>query len=87
MYTMVAKEVDIAFVMSMVKQFMANDCPPHWMAVKRIMKYRSVKLFQYTLDFKLYLGSKNITLRGFCDADWAEDAIDQQSTMRYIIFC
>jgi hypothetical protein len=37
-----------------------------------------------TLDFKLCLRGKNIALRGFCDADWAGDANDWQSTTRYM---
>ena len=33
-----------------------------------------------TLDFKLYLGGKDIALPWICDADWAGDANDQRST-------
>ena len=27
-----------------------------------------------TLDFTLYIEGKDITLRGFCNAEWVEDA-------------
>ena len=72
MYVMVALRVDIAFAVSMVIQFMSKANPPHWMAVKRIMRY-----LKGTLDFKLYLGGKDIVLRGFYDANWMGDANNQ----------
>ena len=58
MYAMVATRIDIAFVVSTVSQFMSKADPPHWMAVKRIMRY-----LKGTLDFKLCLGGKDIILR------------------------
>ncbi len=48
---------------------MSKVGPSHWMAVKRIMRY-----LKGTLDLKLCLGGKDISLRGFCDADWGGDA-------------
>ena len=60
MYAMVAMRVNIALAVSTVSQFMSKGCPPHWMAVKRIMRY-----LKGTLDFKLCLGGKDIVLRGF----------------------
>ena len=54
----VCTRVDITFGMSMVSQFMLNASPPHWMAMKRIMWY-----LKGTLDFKLYLGGKDIAMR------------------------
>ena len=38
------------------------------------------------LDFKLYLGGKDIVLGGFCDVDWAGDANDRPSSTGYVIF-
>ena len=81
MYAMVATRADIAFAVSTVSQFMSKAGPPHWMAVKRIMRY-----LKGTLDFKLCLGGKDIVLRGFCDADWAGDANDRRSTTGYVFF-
>ena len=69
MYAMVATRANIAFTVSTVSQFMSKAGPPHWMAVKRIMRY-----LKGTLDFKLCLGGEDIVLRGFCDADWTGDA-------------
>jgi hypothetical protein len=53
--------------------------PPHWMVVKRIMRY-----LKSTLDFKLCFGSNDIALKGFCDADWAGVANDWQFTTGYV---
>ncbi len=55
---------DLAFAVSMVSQFMSRAGPSHWMAVKRIMWY-----LKGTLDLKLCLGGKDVSLRGYCDAD------------------
>ena len=54
---------------------MSKANPPHWMAMKRIMRY-----LKGTLDCNLCLGSKDITLRGICYADWAGVANDRRST-------
>ena len=63
MYAMVATRADIAFVVSTVSQFMSKAGPPHWMALKRIIRY-----MKGTLDFQLCLEGKDIILRCFCDA-------------------
>jgi hypothetical protein len=70
---------DLAFVVSMVSQFMSRAGPSHWMAVKRIMRY-----LKGTLD--LCLGGKGISLRGYCDADWGGDANERRSTTWYVFF-
>ena len=64
MYAMLATRADIAFTMNTGSQFMLKAGPSHWMIVKRNTRY-----LKGTLDFKLYLGGKDIALRGFCDAD------------------
>ena len=81
MYAVVATRANIAFAVNMVSQFMSKAVPPHWMVVKRIMRY-----LKGTLDFKLCLGHKNFVFRIFCDARWTGDAKDRQSTMGYVYF-
>ena len=81
MYAMVAMRANITFAISTVSQFLSKAGPPHWMAVKRI-----IRNLKGTLDFKLCLGSKDIVLIGFCDADWAGDANDRRSTTGYVFF-
>ena len=55
MYIMIGAKAILAFVISTVSQFMLKAKPPHWMAVKRIMRY-----LKYYLDFKSCLRGKDI---------------------------
>jgi hypothetical protein len=71
MYAMVGTRPDLAFPVSMVSQVMSRAGPSHWMVVKRIMRY-----LKGTLDLKLCLGGKDVSLRGYYDADWGGDEID-----------
>ena len=64
MYAMMASRANIAFAVSLVSQFMSKVGPPHWMALKRIMRY-----LKGTLNFKLCYEGKDIALRGFCNAN------------------
>ena len=68
MYAMIATRPDLAYPIRVVSQHMARPGSMHWMAVKRIMRY-----LNGTSDVKLCLGSKNIVLSGYCDADYAGD--------------
>ena len=81
MYTMMGTSADLAFVVSIVSQFMLKASPLHWMVMKRIM--RSLK---EALDFKLCNGGNAIALKGYCDADWAWNANERLSTMGYVFF-
>jgi hypothetical protein len=81
MYAMVATRADLAFAVSMVSQFMSRPGPLHWAAVKRIMRY-----LKGTLDLKLCLGGKDISLKGYCDADWGGDLDTRRSTTGYVFF-
>ena len=79
MYAMVATRANIAIAVNIVCQFMAKAGPPHWMVVKRIMRY-----LKGILDFKSCIGGKAIAFRGFWDVDWTEIANDQRSTTWYV---
>ncbi len=81
MYAMVGTRPDLAFPVNMVSQFMSRAGPSHWMAMKRIMRY-----LKGTLDLKLCLRGKDVSLRGYCDADWGGDANEWHSTTGYIFF-
>lgn len=80
-YAIIGTLADLAFLVSMVSRFMAKAGPSHCMAVKRILRY-----LKGTLDLKLYLGGKDVSLMGFCDTDWAGDASDRRSTTGYVFF-
>ena len=81
MYAMVATWLDLAFAMSVVSQFMASPTPMHWMAVKRIIQY-----LKGTLDVNLCLGGTNMSLHGYCDANWGGDLTTRKSTTGYVFF-
>ncbi len=81
MYAMVGTRPDLAFPVSMVSQFMSRAGPSHWMAVKRIMRY-----LKGTLDLKLCLGGKDVSLRAYCNADWGGYANERHSTTGYVFF-
>ena len=81
MYAMVATRADLAYPVSTVSQFMSRPGPKHWQAVKRIMRY-----LKGTMDMKLCLGGKDITIKGYCDADWGGDHDTRRSTTGYVFF-
>ena len=80
-YAMVATRANITFVMNTVSQFILKAGPPHWIAVKHIMRY-----LKGTLDFILCLRGKDIALRLFCDADWVGGVNDWRSITGYVFF-
>ena len=53
MSAMVATMVDISFAVRTMSQFISKASPPHWMDVKRIVRY-----LKGTLDFQLCLNGK-----------------------------
>jgi hypothetical protein len=81
MYAMVGTRMDLAFAVSVVSQHMAKPGPMHWTTIKRIMRY-----LKDTSNLKLCLRGDNISLHGYCDADWAGDANDRRSTTGYVFF-
>lgn len=71
---------DISFAVNMVSRFNTNPGKPHWMAVKRILRY-----LRGTMDVKLTYGRDDTEgLHGFCDADWASDTTDRRSVTGYV---
>ena len=83
-YAMVAARANISFAVSTISHFISKAIPPHWMAVKRIMRY-----LKNTLICKLCHGGKNITLKGFCNVDWArqsDNVNNRRSTTGYVFF-
>ena len=81
MYAMVATRADLAFAVSVVSQFMARPAPMHWAVVKRIMRY-----LKGTLDMKLCLGGNDISIKGYCNADWGGDLNIRRSTTGYVFY-
>jgi hypothetical protein len=62
-----------------VSRFNSNYGLSHWKAVKRVLRYlKGTK--HYTLEYKRGAGD----IRGFCDADWANDINDRRSVTGYV---
>ena len=81
MYAMVLTRPDIAFVVSRVAKFTSQPHQSHWTAVKRIFRYLSG-----TIHLGIsYSGTlPDLSLRGFCDADYAGDHDDRKSRTGYL---
>ncbi|MCI21526.1 retrovirus-related pol polyprotein from transposon TNT 1-94 [Trifolium medium] len=75
----------ISFAVNKVCQFMSAPLESHWVAVKRILRYLKgtshlgLKLFPTKINHPL-------SLKVFCDADWASDPDDRRSTSGAAIF-
>ena len=73
---------DIAFSVSVVRQFMTNPTEEHMTAVYRIMRQLKMTLGKGLLFRKN--PSRKVEL--YSDADWAGSILDRQSTSRYCIY-
>jgi hypothetical protein len=69
MYAATSMCPDIAFVVSILSQFMRNPGPAHWEATKRVMRY-----LKGTLDYGITLSGLDTGLEAYVDADWASQA-------------
>ena len=70
---------EISYNVNKVCQFMSNPLESHWKAVKRILRY-----LKGTAHYGLMLQpadlSAKLSLRAYCDSDWASDPDDRRST-------
>ena len=72
-----ANHPDIAFSVGVCSRFQSNPKVSHLNAVKRIIKYVS-----RTCDYGLFYSKEsNLSLAGFSDSDWADNADDRKSTI------
>lgn len=71
---------DICYAVNLLSRFGTNPGKPHWEAVKRVMRY-----LKGTLDRGLvYKQQPDDNIEGYCDADWAGNVDDRQSTTGYV---
>ncbi|KAK2367079.1 hypothetical protein QL285_080397 [Trifolium repens] len=76
---------EISFAVNKVCQFMSAPLESHWTAVKRILRYlkgtitSGLKIFPTDIHHPL-------SLKVFCDADWASDPDDRRSTSGAAIY-
>ncbi|XP_046808389.1 secreted RxLR effector protein 161-like [Lucilia cuprina] len=71
---------DICYAVNLLSRFGTNPGKPHWEAVKRVMRY-----LKGTIDKGIvYKRQAEDDIKGFCDADWAGDVDNRQSTTGYV---
>ena len=71
-----ASRPDIAFSVGVCSRFQSNPKVSHLNAIKRIIKYVSE-----TCDYELFYSKEsNLSLAGYSDSDWADNANDRKST-------
>jgi transposase InsO family protein len=84
MYAMLGTRPDIAFALTSLSQYSSNPGHPHWVALKRVLRY-----LQGTMGYKLTYGGNHLlhvhpSLSGYCDADWASNNDDRRSITGYV---
>jgi hypothetical protein len=73
---------ELSYAVNRVCQFMHQPLESHWKVVKRILRY-----LKGTIDFGLHLQKdSNLSLVGYCDADWASDPNDRRSTSGFGVY-
>lgn len=77
---------ELSFAVNKVCQFMAKPLESHWVAVKRILRYLKGTTSHGLQLFPASSPTKPLSLRAFCDADWAADPDDRCSTSGAAIF-
>ena len=66
MYAATSTRPDISFLVATLSQFMWNPGSAHWEAAKRVMHY-----LKGTADYGITLGTTDVGLEAYVDADWA----------------
>ena len=69
-------QLDIAFTVNKLSQFMQKPLLPHWQSVKRLLRY-----LKNTIHFGLQIYRNSFpSIQAFSDADWAGSRDDRRST-------
>ena len=84
MYAMLGTRPDITFSVTAISQFSSNPGKPHWVAVKRVLRY-----LHGTMNYKLVYGGIDgykipPSPIGYCDADWGSNVDDRRSVTGYV---
>lgn len=75
-------QLDIAYAVNKLSQFMHSPTAEHWQAAKRVLRYLAG-----TPTHGLFYSKNNpLSLHAFSDADWAGDSDDYVSTNGYIVY-
>ncbi|KAL0315451.1 UNVERIFIED_CONTAM: Retrovirus-related Pol polyprotein from transposon TNT 1-94 [Sesamum radiatum] len=81
MYLMVCTRPDIAYAVSCLSRYMSNAGPPHWEALKWLLRYLSGSA---NTGIKFSRSSKGVNLVGYVDSNYANDRDSRKSTTSYI---
>jgi hypothetical protein len=88
MYAMQATRPDITHATNVVSRHMNNPKPTHMRAAFKVMRYLSGCVnygLRYNNDERVYKWNE-VTITGYCDADWGGDKSDRKSTTGYCVF-
>jgi hypothetical protein len=73
---------ELAFAIHKVSKYMHDPKEPHWVAVKRILRY-----LKETISHALLIQPDHLfQLQTFSDADWASDQDDRRSIGAYCVY-
>ena len=79
MYLIVGTHPDLAAAVGVLSEFVADPCPKHWQALKRVFGYlQGTKL--HGIKFQ---AASDSSFQGYSDADWAGDIASRRSTSGY----
>lgn len=70
---------DLAYAVSVLRQFMSKPFESHWNAAKSVLRY-----LKGTVDYGIiYTDSFDVRLAGFADLNWAGNVDDHRSITGY----
>jgi hypothetical protein len=79
MYLAVCTRPDIAYSVGALARYMSNPTTVHWQEVIGVVRYLAG-----TATYGLTYGTRNESLIGYCDADYATDTDTRRSTSGYV---
>jgi len=79
MFLTVATRPDIAYTVGTLARFISNPNITHWQAAKGVVRYLA-----YTKNKGITFRGSDLTLTGYCDADYAGDLDTRKSTTGYV---
>jgi Reverse transcriptase (RNA-dependent DNA polymerase)/gag-polypeptide of LTR copia-type/GAG-pre-integrase domain/Integrase core domain len=85
LYAAISTRIDISHAIGIATRYMAKPNKEQWLSVKRILRY-----LKGTASHKLSYsggsgGVNGVTIKAYCDADWAGDATDRKSTTGMLV--
>ncbi|KAM1065916.1 hypothetical protein COP2_021895 [Malus domestica] len=72
---------DIAYSVNQVCQFMHPPLDSRFIVVKRILRY-----LRGSMNLGLCFQPRNLDIKAYTNADWAEDPNDRRSTTGFVVF-